>query len=213
MQTRVEWFRKTSWSAADALDFEQRLGRSRGQRTQYLKLQAWHLAETHKPSLAGPAIDLAHRYLQEEPAGIFETQAHLIIATARTTLNDIPGAIQAFRAAIAAEVRPRQVRCCAYIQFAWFVATNGIADQFDFALESIEAMEESDLTFPLAQYRYFGALALISAAMEDHDQAKRMAQNALVAQERASPFPRHKGVGVVNGIDPTIQDKLRHLAA
>jgi hypothetical protein len=67
MSTRDDWYRKETWSAADAAEFERRLKRSRGQRTQYLKLQAWHLAQTRKASLAAPAIALANKYLEEDP--------------------------------------------------------------------------------------------------------------------------------------------------
>src|SRR5687768_1225179 len=112
-----DWFRKETWSADDAADFERRLSRSRAQRTQYLKLQAGHLAVTGKRDLATPAIELAKRYLQEDPNGLFEAQAHLIIAEASITLEDTEGALLAYRRAVEADSRRRNVRNLAYLQY------------------------------------------------------------------------------------------------
>lgn len=36
MSTRRDWYRRSTWSAADAFEFERRLSRSRSQRAQYL---------------------------------------------------------------------------------------------------------------------------------------------------------------------------------
>jgi tetratricopeptide (TPR) repeat protein len=179
-----DWFRKETWSADDAADFEQRLKRSRGQRTQYLKLQASHLAGTRKPSLAVPAIELAKRYLQEEPGGLFEGEAHLIIAEASAILGDTEGALRAYRAAIDVESRRRSMRHYAYLHYAWYAATNSLSDEFENVLKAMEQMEKADLMFPINQYKYFGALALISEAYGDLENARRMARNALEAQEK-----------------------------
>jgi hypothetical protein len=213
MNTRDDWYRKETWSAADAAEFERRLSRSRGQRTQYLKLQAWHLAQTKKPSLADAAILLANRYLAEEPNGFFEVEAHLITAEAKTTLQDFPGALQAYRCAVKAETRKRGRRCCAYLAYAWFAASNGLSEEFDDVLKSMESMEQADLVFPMSQYKYFGALALISAEMQDCENARHMARNALEAAIKSAPFRRHRAVGIVSGIDSVIQKRISQLAA
>lgn len=208
-----EWYRKETWSAEDAADFERRLGRSRRQRTQYLKLQAGHLAGTKKATLAAPAIELAKRYLQEDPSGIFEAQAHLIIAESYATLRDTDGALQAYREAVAAELRRPNVRNYAYLQYAWFVTTNDLSGEFESVLKAMEQMDEKDLMFPINQYKYFGSLAIISEAFGDLGNARRMARDALDAEKKNSPFSRHKDAGVVRGIDVSIQRRLRRVAA
>jgi hypothetical protein len=213
MTASDDWYRKETWSVADAAEFDRRLKRSRGQRTQYLKLQAWHLAQSRKTSLAAPAIALANRYLEEDPGGFFEVEAHLIIAEANTTLRDTSGALRAYRAAVKAEARKRGIRCCAYRSYAWFAATNGLADEFDDVLKSMESMEVSDLVFPISQFKYFASLALISKELHDDENARRMARNALEAEAKGAPFARHKDVGVVKGIDPSVQKRVRRLAA
>ena len=213
MSAHRDWFRKTAWSAQHAADFERNLARSRSQRAQYIKIQAQTLADTGKAQLADAAIQLAHRYLKEDPRGFFETQAHLTIAKASGTKGDVSAALQAYRNAVEAEARKPGLRCCAYLEFAWFVATRGLLEAFDDVLSAMNASQEADLIFPIAQYKYFGALALISNELKDREHARRMARNALEAKARAAPFSRHKGVGVVQGIDGDIQERIRRLAA
>lgn len=206
------WFRKESWSLDDEEDFERHLSKSRSKRAQYLKLQAWHLSQTLKPELAAPAIGLANRYLSEDPDGIHEVEAHLIVAQANVTLRSKADALSAYRAAVAAEHKKRGIRCSAYLHYAWFVATNGLTEEFEHALQSMELMEKIDLVFPMAQYKYFGSLALISNALHDADNARRMARDALEAEAKEGPFSRYRDAGIVKYIDPLIQARIRQLA-
>lgn len=212
MSTRHDWYRRSTWSAADACDFEQRLSRSRSQRAQYLHIQAGHLAETCKARLAGPAIALASRCLEEDPNGFFEVSAHLTIAKANGTLGNKVGALEAYRAAVKAEAR-QPGRYCAYLEYAWFAVTNDLTDAFGDVLDAMESMEEGDLAFPIAQYKYFASLALISNELGDVANARRMARNAVEAETRAAPFARHKDLGIVRNVEPAIQKLIRRLAA
>jgi hypothetical protein len=207
------WYRRITWSANDAKEFEARLSRSRSQRAQYLKIQAWTLAETGDPTLMDPSIQLANRYLQEDPDGVFTVQAYLIIAKAHATKRDVTGAINAYRKAVKAEARIRGVRSNAYLAFAWFVVTQDLKGAFEEALEAMESMQKTDLIFPINQYKYFGSLALISDYQGDRDLACRMAKNALRAmQQTAGPFSRHKDVGLVDGVEENIQRRIWRLA-
>ena len=213
MASLDDWYRKTTWSPEDAAEFECRLIRSRGQRTQYLKLQAWHLAETGRPALADAAIQLAERYLKEDPGGFFEVQAHLIIAKASGTKGDIERAVSAYRDAVRAERNRRGPRSAAFLEYAWFSATNSLVDSYQDVLRAMNGVEETDLVFPLGQYKYFAALALISDDLKDRAEAKRMARNALNAVAGSSPFPRHPDVGVVKDIPAKIRARVKRLAA
>lgn len=213
MAARDDWYRKTSWSVADAAEFEQRLGKSRGQRAQYIKLQAWHLAETGNARLAAPAIALAMRYLEEDPRGFHEVEAHLIVAEANVTLGNTTDALEAYRAAVEAESRSRGAKCCAYLAYAWFAVTNNLTEEFDDVLKAMDSMEDGDLVFPLSQYKFFASLALISSEQGDRTNARRMAQNALEAEAKTAPFARHKNVGVVKNFDPSVRKRIRQLAA
>jgi hypothetical protein len=213
MSVRDSWYRKTSWSPADATEFEQRLARSRTQRAQYLHIQAWHLAETGKARFAAPAIELANRCLREDLQGFFVVSTHLTIAEANSTLGRKDQALTAYRAAVSAEAKKRGMRCCAYLSYAWFVITHGMADEFGDVLKAMESMEDGDLILPIAQYKFFASLAIISHELGDIDNARRMARNALQAESSAAPFARHRDFGIVKNIDKSIQGRIRKLAA
>jgi Tfp pilus assembly protein PilF len=212
MSRNDDWYTRTAWTLKDAEDFERRLARSRGQRTQRLITQAEVLAGTGKKALADPAIALATRYLAEEPDGIWVTRAHLTIASARTSQGDYAGAVRSYLDAVRAEKRRPNVVHNAYLDFAWFVATRGLTEAFDAALKSMSAARKDDLLFPIDQYKYFGALALIAAADRQPAHAKKMARNALEAISRSGPFATHRDLGVVRGIKDDIRRSIERIA-
>jgi hypothetical protein len=211
-----DWYRRTTWTADDARHFESKLARSRSSRAQYLKIQAGMLAATGDPALAVPAIELANRYLQEDPDGFFAVEACLILAGAHSSLKDEPRILDAYRRAVAFEKSRRGPRCMAYVEFAWFAATRDLRSVFEEVLAAIDAnMEEGDLVFPITQYKYFGALALISAGLGDAENARRMARNATSAAARArGPFPGHPKLGLVGnrGEDARVRQHIERLA-
>ena len=208
-----EWFRRQTWSATDEAEFETKLARARGQRSQYLHIQALTLAETEDPALADPAIALANRQLQEDPEGVFRTQVLCTIARASASTADVAGAVDAYRRAAKAE-EEGGVRCCAYLQFAWFAVNRNLTELYKEVLSIMDSsMKDSDLVFPAAQYKYFGALALISEELGDSENAGRMARNALeAAVKRRSPFDRHPSVGLVENTDTAIHREIERLA-
>lgn len=169
--------------------------------------------KTGDPNLAEPAIELAKRYLQEDPNGSFVAEAHLIIAKAHVTKRDVSNALCAFRSAVDAEVNTRGLRCYAYLEFAWFATMNNLTEVFEEALKAMESMQAQDLIFPINQFKYFGALAFISDFQRNRDHARKMANNALRADlQPAGPFPQHKDVGKVRGIDEDVQRRIWQLA-
>ena len=211
--TTQEWFRRQTWSAEDEAEFEKKLARAGSQRSQYLHIQALTLAETEDPALADPAIALANRQLQEDPDGIFRGQVLCTIARASAIKGDVTGAVDTYRQAVKAEGEPG-VRCCAYLQMAWFVVSRELAEFYQEVLSTMEgSMRDGDLMFPAAQYKYFGALALISKAFGDAENASRMARNALeAAMNRRSPFDRQPGVGLVGNTSTAVHRRIEELA-
>jgi hypothetical protein len=211
--TETDWYRNTRWTPQIEDQFEARLGRSRGQRGEYLRIQAITLADTLKPEYAKPAIALARRHLELAPAGINAAQMHAVIAKAFITLGSKEAAVDAFSDAVKCELAWPNVRSCHYIDFAWFVATNSLALHYEKVMTAMEnIMQEQDLAFPANQYRYFGALALISAETGDMKNARRMAQNALsAAAKKRGPFWRFPGIGLVVQSKDTTRAKLERL--
>jgi hypothetical protein len=212
--TTQDWFRRTTWSPADADDFGTRLSRARGQRSEYLRIQAITLAGTGNPAVSDPAVQLANQYLREKPKGINRAQVYTTIARALELKGDCSGVLDAYRSAIEEETLRPNVRCLAYVDFAWFVSTRDVREAYDEVMAVMEtSLQEEDLVFPMTQYKYFGALALISSALGDTEHASRMARNALgAASKKEGPFPRHRAVGVVAVIDHAIARKIERLA-
>lgn len=210
-----EWYRQTKWTSEIATAFEERLAKSRSQRGEYLRIQAITLADTLEPANAIPAIELARRRLEHEESVLHAAQMHAVIAQAFTTLGKIPEALESYRRSVALENARRNVRGHHYIDFAWFAATYKLAEHYDEVLETMERnMTESDLVFPATQYRYFGALAMISSDLGDDQNAKRMALNALAAAAKEKgPFQRHPLLGLVLGRRDKIRRRLERIAS
>lgn len=170
--TQPDWFRHTTWTAEDASAFEEKLARSRGQRSEYLRIQAWTLADTRDPANAAPAIELAERFLCENPKDGTRASTLVTAALAETTRGDLEAAVEYYRRAVEVERTTRQMRIRAYLEFAWFVVIHGRTDLYSEVLAAINSnFERQDLVFPMTQYQYFGALALISSERGEREQA------------------------------------------
>lgn len=213
--TSTEWYRQTEWTQSASAEFEKRLSRARGQRGEYLRIQALTLADTRNPEVAEAAIGLAHRYLTLKKAGVGVAQTHATIAKSYATLGDIDSAISSYRTAVEAEHSQPNVRGYHYIEFAWYVATNSLTEQYDEVLAAMKHnMLDQDLMFPVNQYRYFGALAIISADLGDQENARRMAKNALAAAARKQgPFEGHAHLGLIEKGNNEALARLEHLSA
>lgn len=208
-----DWYRRETWTAEDEAQFEKKLSRSRGQRSEYLRIQAWTLAGTCEPAVACTAIRLATRYLDENPDGILRAGVLLTIATASATLGDHDAALRAYREAVDAQRRRPNVRAMAHLHLAWFVATNNLDAVFDETLTLLEAMlEDGDLVFPFWQYRYFAAVAVMWSALGNAAGAADMARRAIEAAEvERGPFWRDPSLGVAR-IDVALHRRLAELA-
>jgi len=214
MGGKSDWYRRTTWTPKDAAEFERRLSRARTQRSQYLRIQSLTLAEQGDPKLADVAIELARRSLAEDPDSVFTAELHLTIAQAYATKGDMASAVKAYREAMQAEKKKGQIRCMAYLQFAWFAATRELTELYEEALDALNAMQPEDLVFPITQYMYFGTLAIICDHWGDSKYARRMARNAMnAAKQQVGPFPCHRTVGLVEGIDPRVRQKIEALAS
>ena len=100
----TDWFRKTTWMAADEQDFEAHLKRSRGtyHKSQYLRIQASHL-QGARPPLYAQALRLLERVLTEhrddsQVASALFQKAECLVAT-----SGFDFAIPVFREGLAFE--------------------------------------------------------------------------------------------------------------
>jgi tetratricopeptide (TPR) repeat protein len=212
--TDSDWYRQECWSQEAASNFEMRLTRARGQRGEYLRIQALTLADTRRADNARPAIELAKRHLDLQPDGISAAQMHAVVARAHTTLNDRDAALEAYRHAVRLEHSRPNVRGCHYLEFAWFVASNGFSNVYDEVLSAIASNKaEQDLIFPVNQYHYFASLALIAGDTGDKATAQSMAENALkAASEGTGPFWRFPTLGIFKSKKDIFRQRLEQLA-
>jgi hypothetical protein len=212
--TQSDWYRQTEWTSSVEKEFECRLARSRGQRSEYLRIQALTLAEQNVSELASVAINLAKRQLELSPEGISAAQMWATIAKASTQLDRHNDTVEAYRHSVRLEARRPNVRGYHYIDFAWYAATNSAVEIYPEVLAAIEEiMQEQDLVFPLIQYRFFGALALMAADSGDTSKAQRMALNAIsAANKERGPFWRRPFLGLIKGNVDVLRSRLERLA-
>jgi tetratricopeptide (TPR) repeat protein len=208
-----DWFRHTTWSAADRQSFFARLKRSRSSRNkaQYLRIQAAHLAEA---GYITAAIELLDQILLDHPEGSELAQTHLQKAECLVELNNLEEALNEFRSSLRAERSLANVRTSCWIEFPWFIVRQEQKALFDEALAILrEFGNEESLVFPVTRYRYSAAQALIAEARGDKDNAREFARAALEYEKVGfSGFKYHPTLGLVEDVDPRIHSRLLALA-
>jgi len=102
--SKVEWFRRTTWTAADAADFAAHLKRSRSDfhKAQYLHIQAGHLHAVGVPELTAVALGLLDQLVTDWPSESQLSIAHAQRAQCLVDLGRSAEALDAYRAALLA---------------------------------------------------------------------------------------------------------------
>jgi tetratricopeptide (TPR) repeat protein len=212
--SKQDWFRRKTWTDSDKAEFNARLNRSRGagNKAQYLRIQAGHLAEAGHHTAA---IELLDRLLTEFPEQFDLAPAHLQKATSLAELGQVAVAVVEFRRAMQSERDFPTVRTSAWLDFGMFVVERVLTVYFDEALSTLKEFgDHSRLMFPSERYRYCAIRALIAGARGDTTTAGDFAKQALVEAEKAhSGFRYHPTVGLVGTESERLENKLRALAA
>jgi len=210
---KTEWFRRTTWSDADREDFNAHLSRSRGagNKGQYLRIQAAHLAEAGHHAAA---IELLDRLFAEFPQKIELAQAHTQKADSLAKLGEVEPAIQEYRTALQTERDFPNVRTNAWLHFGCFVVERQLTGLYEEVLQVLrEFREDGGLTLPLVQYRYAVVQALIADDRGEKARAREFAQQALAeAAKDHSGLRHHPTVGLVGSERNTLENRLRALA-
>ena len=208
---RDDWYRRSSWSDADQVEFFDRLGRSRSQfhKSQYLRIQAFHLEDN---GLLKEALNLLARLQQEWPHESQLAQAYNQEASCYLKLGDRSSAISAFRRSIEQENKGG-ITTNSRLDFLWLVATERLRDLYDEALEGLDDLS-APLAFPIAEFRKAGALALIYGDCGQTEIAQKHAKTALEAAAKTNSGLRyHQNLGLVSNPDRKIIRKLKRLAS
>ena len=213
--TAAKWFRRTTWSPADAADFGARLERSRSafHRAQYLRIQAAHLHEAGTHPLAEAAFGLLDQLLAEWPDESQLSSAHMQRAGCLIDLGRPEEALAAYQAALAARRVSPNFGNDAHHGFAELAVALRRDDLYDEALAALAEFAR-DEPFPAQHYRGAAVRAMIADRRGDRAAAATWAHAALAAAaETAAPFPRHRTLGLVRATDPEVLARLRELAA
>ena len=211
--SKLEWYRRTTWTAVDREHFESRLKRSRGasNKAQYLRIQSYHLAEVGNEEAA---IELLDRMFAEFPEMHELAQAHAQKASCLARLGKVDEAIQEYRAALQAERDFPNVKTNAWIDFGWLVVEKKLTDLYDEVSRVLqEFRDESGLTFPATEYRYATIEALLADAKGEEARASNFAKKALAEAAKVhSGLRYHPGVGLVGSERNLFEKRLRMLA-
>ena len=209
-----DWFRKTTWSEADQADFFAHLKRSRGvgNKAQYLRIQASHLEETHKPELIQVALTLLDKMLTDFPEQGELASAQKQKASCLAALGKTDEAIASYRDALNTERKFPIRRTRAWLEFGRFICDRRLVDFYDEALAVLDELKY-DLIFAADVYEFSGIRAIIAANRGDSESAKRFAKSALEsAATTHSGFRYHPTAGLVRNKETPFYKSIEAIA-
>jgi tetratricopeptide (TPR) repeat protein len=207
--SRNDWYRNKAWSPDIEKIFFEKLSRARSQRDQYLVIQALELAR--QQPLA--ALDLVDHYFETRKSNFHDLQALLAKVDAKQALRDKAAVVETYKKILAREAEHPNQKSDAHVAFPYFVATEEIKDEYDFALDVLENRKDH-LTFPLDRFKWHASYALISTQLGDKSTAKDHAIEAVAAAEaKKSGFRYHQNLGLVGKEHRSVVKTLIHLTA
>jgi tetratricopeptide (TPR) repeat protein len=208
-----DWFRRTTWTDDDRIDFSDRLQRARKfNRPQYLRIQASHLAGAGNHVAA---LELLDQFFHIDDGGIDLAQAQLQRAESLLATGSDFKAISAFRASLDAERKRPNVQTEAWLLFPWFIVETQNVELYAEAGDILSEFEKHrSLTIPISVYRLHCVKAILLANDGDHPQARVHAEKALAASvETHSGFRYHAGLGLVRDTSSTVHERVCQIAA
>jgi hypothetical protein len=197
--TIKDWFRKVTWSEADQADFFAHIERSRsaGNKAQYLRIQASHLEETHKPELIQVAITLLDKMLAEFPAQGELASAQKQKGSCFAVLGRTDEAIASYRDALDTERKFPMRRTRAWLEFGRFICDRGLVDMYDEASAVLDELKYN-LMFAADVFEFSGIRAIIAKHKGNSENARQFAKSALEsAAATHSGFRYHPTAGLV----------------
>ncbi len=199
------WFRNETWDGTIADHFFKKLGRARD-KAQYLKLQAWHLAESY-PDVAHLLLD---RYF-EFPVDVFRSEAFTIRAKAYVAQGKIAEAISSYEDALAREAEFPNSLTHAFLDLPLLIVIQSLADKYQRATE-ILMMNKKRLTFPVEHFLWNAINALIAKQMLRLEESREFALCAMqAANTQHSGFRYHPDVGLVSDKYSDLLERIKAL--
>lgn len=211
--SKLEWYRRSTWSDADRDDFNSRLKRSRGagSKAQYLRIQASHLAEANHHAAA---IELLDRLLAEFPEKMELALAHSIKAQSLAKLGHTDAATQEYRQALQAERAFPCIQTNAWLDFGWLVVEKQLTNYYEEVTGVLQEFKGAgDSMFPVIEYRYAAIQAILADARGEKAQAREYALRAIAEAEKdQSGLRNHPTLGLVGNERAPFEEWLKVLA-
>jgi tetratricopeptide (TPR) repeat protein len=208
-----DWYRNTTWTPKVESAFRARLKRSRGtyHKAQYLRIQAYHLAEVGN-HLA--ALSLLDELLSQYPDSYQVAWARSQRAQCLLSLGRIEEAVDEYRRSLQAERAEPTCRSDSWLDIACLIAFHGLKDHYAEALSILEEFATGrDLLFAVQRFQFAAARAFIADDLGDQLTAREYAQSAMEhAAAEHSGFLRHPKLGLVDGLDQKLQRRLARIA-
>jgi tetratricopeptide (TPR) repeat protein len=212
---RVEWFRRTTWTAAGREAFFARLARSRTRyhKAQYLRVQAYTLMQAGLKDVALQLLDLlVSEYPEESQLAL----AHEHRGTILGARGDVSAAIEAFAAGNEAERKYPNIHTRCSLMLALLVVEEGIVERYGDAAAAVDSYVSNnpDFLLPVDAYHVNVVHAALAKQERRDAAAKRFAERALAASEAQSgPFHRYPKIGLVGNAISKLHSRLRRWSA
>jgi len=200
-----DWYCNKEWTSEIETRFFDKLRRARD-KAQYLKIQSGCLSGTY-PKVA---LSLIEKYfaLHEH---FFDAEAFLHQAQAYMALGREDDAVHCLRQALQRERDFPKFVTTAWSEFAMLVATKKKKLLYEEALKALQE-HKNDVFFPLGEFKWYAAQALIAAGQEQRELARDYAHKALASAEKTqSGFRYHSKVGLVEGHFEAVKKELQEL--
>jgi tetratricopeptide (TPR) repeat protein len=209
-----DWFRRSTWSQEDEIEFFKKLKRSqKHNRPQYLRVQAYCLYETKDQELLRIAESLACKVLTDCLDAEFINNeiapTHNLLGNIHEELGEDDKAIMHYQKALEQERVYSNVRTDAYLDYAEIIVKTKRTELFSEA-EKILHEQVERAYFPAQKYKLFIILAIISKHRGDDTEAQKY---MLLAKQNAdadtSGLRYHKTLGLVKETDRWLEKLLK----
>jgi tetratricopeptide (TPR) repeat protein len=204
-----DWFRRTTWTDQDRDEFQARLARSRGaaNKAQYLRIQAYHLAEAREYEVA---LELLEQLLKEYPEAfeleaVYDLQARCFIG-----LDNIDKAIEAYHSCFEFQKLYPHERTHAKLDYCWLIAINKISHLYAEVEPLLKKYQSSiSLSFPIQLFKLAATRALIAEEEGRLEYAAMFIKHAMnAAQQNNSGLRYHPNLGLVGEIPREVAQRL-----
>lgn len=179
--SRHDWYRRTSWTDSDRQAFFDRLRRTRrpDARSQYLRIQAVTLFETHDRGLIEAAMELLGALFRDHPHALDLASAYELAGQCCEAMGRVEEAISHYRSALRRQDQHPEVLSNAGYRLGKLAVEQNRMDLYDECDQALEALAHQVL--PWNVYLRNGIRAAIAASRGELDAARSLTVAALRA--------------------------------